>query len=176
MLAEINHEAEFLTHAQTVEDIRKFCGQALYARHDIAEPFVWLFEVSFPMVAGRRCLWNAAKWQLKPSGMLYEGILTLPFHRRTFEISILCAETGITGVREVALTIEGRLQGTIRDNPDGSISGDWNPDREEYDEKFPDHPVSRLRRGMNHIKSTLRLDESLANADRFFFPPEQHSP
>jgi hypothetical protein len=172
MLAEFQGEAEFLKHAQTVDDIRKFCGQALYGRHDMAEPFVWLFELSFPTVAGRRCLWTAAKWRLQPSGMLYEGILTLPFHQRTFEISLLCPEAGVTGVREVALMIEARGSGNVRENTDGSLPGDWNPDLEEFDHRFPDHPVSRLRRGMNHIKTTLRLHESLAQADRFFFPPE----
>jgi len=37
----------------------------------------------------------------------------------------------------------------------------------QYDARFPDHPLSRLRKLLDHLESTLRVTDELKSKPRF---------
>jgi len=87
-----------------------------------------------------------------------------------FIIKMQCDERGITGIREAALLLTAQQEGKVTITPDGKVAGDWNPDDQRHDEKFPDHPVSRLRREFGSIKETLRIHDTIKHEKRFDLP------
>jgi hypothetical protein len=104
----------------------------------------------------------------KPHGIMYQGVFTLPFRDFSFVIKIQCAEVGTTGVREAVLLDERIKSG---DTPNVSGSGpvfpDWNPDAQEHDVRFPAHPISRLRRLLEHVNRTATMAASVSQFPRF---------
>jgi hypothetical protein len=129
-----------------------------------------IIEFQLPTVAEIKCIWMILKIPQKPHGMTYLGSLTIPFTEFSFVIKMQCEERGITGMRETALFIQCQKEGTVTLGPDGKLEGDWNPDNERYDSKFPDHPLSRLRREFAQIKATLRIEQATKDQKRFTLP------
>jgi hypothetical protein len=107
----------------------------------------------------------------RPHGMMYQGVFTVPFRDFSFVVKIQCQENGTTGVRECFL-FEDRMQ--AGETPNISGSGDlfpgWDPDSAEYDQRFPKHPVSRLRRLLEHVVKTAAMDASVGSRARFRLP------
>ena len=145
--------------------------QAFY-RGRVCNEQVNMVEFRLVTITGITCIWMVLKIPRQPHGMTYIGSLTIPFAEFSFVIKMQCEEHGITGVREAALFLIAQQQGTVQIAADGKLGGDWNPDDERYDTKFPDHPVSRLRRGFARIMATLRVQEAAKNARRFQLPTE----
>jgi hypothetical protein len=112
------------------------------------------------------------KLQLEPHGVDYQGLLTIPFAKFTFDIAIRCDEKGTTGVREAVLLHKALQAGTIRIDAQGKVVGDWNPDDPGFDELFPQHALSRLRREMDRVVDSLRIEEATRKKERFRFPEE----
>jgi hypothetical protein len=110
------------------------------------------------------------KVRQQPHGMTYIGSLTLPFRDFCFIVKAQCREHGETGVREAIvfhlLAREGRLPKDPKERFNmASIS-----DEERHDARFPNHPLSRLRRLMRHLESTAALDDATAAAEPFPLP------
>lgn len=131
-----------------------------------------LVECSVSGVRGFQVLRTIVKVPQKPHGMTYLGAFTLPFTRFSYVIKAQCEESGITGAREAALFIDGYRAGTVTIDPESAnpITGSWNPDSAEFDERFPQHPISRLRRHLEEIPRCLRLDDRLLAHERFELP------
>lgn len=81
-----------------------------------------------------------------------------------------CAEQGTTGMREAALLAKALKIGTVTVGENGQIRGDWNPDSDEYDELFPNHPLSRLRREFTNLRQTLYIDGAVKKSKPFPLP------
>ncbi|WP_165073071.1 hypothetical protein [Paludisphaera rhizosphaerae] len=115
-------------------------------------------------------------------GIYYVAILWLPFRDCWFQVNIEAVERGTTGIREAAVmmldrdawpTPEGEPElippgvdytTFVRRKPIRSIPSD-DP---KYDEKFPDHPLSLVRRRMIEIIATAEFDARVARDLRPF--------
>jgi hypothetical protein len=131
-----------------------------------------LVECSVLGVRGLPMLRTIVKVPQKPHGMTYLGAFTLPFARLSYVIKTQCEETVITGTREAVLLMDGLRAKTVTIDPESAnpIMGSWNPDSAEFDERFPKHPISRLRRHLQEITRCLRLDDRLLAHERFELP------
>jgi hypothetical protein len=119
-----------------------------------------------------------------PHGISYTGIIFLPFKDFSYSLYMRYEEVGITGIREAAvldkLMEEGvvsvtptsmgmAIEGLAEDLYDPSLRGPLvrsKAEREEYDEVFPQHPLSRLRSCMARVKQGLVLDANVLAAAR----------
>jgi hypothetical protein len=114
----------------------------------------------------------------KPSGMTYLGSITLPFAKFSYVIKVQCQERGMSGVREAVLLSEMLQNGSVRIDRDSvePIKGRWQPDSAEFDSRFPDHPLSRLRTHLQHLVSAVRIDGALLEHARFDLPTSESDP
>ena len=124
------------------------------------------------------------KFPKPPSGMVYIGSYTIPFKNCSYVVKVVCVEQGITGIRDSAIlslmitngTVkrdnekEGRLKGWMRDPYDNSINLPFMmnlSESEKFDDMFPNHPLSRLRKYLKHIEETIKIDKSLLKEPKF---------
>ena len=98
-----------------------------------------------------------------PSGRSYLGSITVPFRNFSFVIKCQCAENGVTGIKEAILQ-DRRLRSSNFET--------FDPDAEVYDREFPDHPVARARRILNHVAATLEIAPGTLRLPKFY--PSQH--
>jgi hypothetical protein len=65
---------------------------------------------------------------------------------------VQCAEQGVTGLRETFIVEEAVHNGTAQWDETGFMAiGGWSFDDEQFDERFPDHPSSRVRKELRLI-------------------------
>lgn len=142
-----------------------------------------IIEVETATVAGCIVIRTIIKAPQQPTGMTYLGSITLPFRDFSYVLKVQCAEQGITGLREAAVldqliasgtvTIipeEGKIQGWMQDPYDPAIQAPLMRNRSEaieYDETFPDHPLSRARQVLNHIQKTIVIAPEVRSAPPF---------
>ena len=124
------------------------------------------------------------KFPKQPSGMVYIGSYTIPFKNLSYVVKVVCVEQGMTGIRDSAVlqimmtngTVkidneeEGRLKGWMRDPYDDSINLPFMmnlSESEKFDDMFPNHPLSRLRKYLKHIEETIKIDKSLLKEPKF---------
>jgi len=112
----------------------------------------------------------------KGFAMTYVGALTVPVAPYIIELSIQAVERGTTGVREALVTSEliqtagiSELEQLARNiipiewkferyHPGSHADVSYlSSDDARYDEKYPDHPLSRVRRGMRRLERTFRV-------------------
>lgn len=146
-----------------------------------------IIEVETPMVDGCAAVRTILKVPQQPHGMIYLGSLTLPFQDFSYVIKVQSEELGITGLRdsevldellgtgEVTLDMNGergRLIGWMLDPYDASIVSTFARNRaeaQEYDDRFPEHPLSRLRPTLSHIQDTMRVGDDIKREPRFVY-------
>jgi len=121
---------------------------------------------------GLRMLRTIVKVPQEPHGMTYVGSFTLPFAHCSYVVKVQCEERGTTGLREAVLLAEGLRSNSVSIDSESEIpiAGDWNPDSAEFDERFPQHPISRLRKHLEEIPGCLRLDDRLLAQEKFDLP------
>jgi hypothetical protein len=100
----------------------------------------------------------------------YLGSITLPFRDFSFVIKGQCQEQGITGARETILGNEGLRDGTVSIQGDKIVLHGWSCDDEQFDNRFPQHPLSRLRRELRLIAGSIRIEPSVKAAPPFQLP------
>lgn len=152
------------TQARTSLELEEFY------RGRVCNDQVRMVEFRLPSVADNPCIWMALKIPREPHGMTYIGSLTIPFVAFSFVVKMQCEERGITGIRETALLVKAQQESTVTLAADVKLAGDWNPDDECHDVKFPDHPVSRLRREFACIMATLQIQDTIKSERRFELP------
>jgi hypothetical protein len=127
-----------------------------------------------------RTLFKAAQ---QPTGRTYLGALTFPFRDFSYVLKAQCEELGMTGVRDtvVSMTLmasgdtgidteSGRMTGWLDDPYDPSETGPMTrnkSERPEYDAQFPDHPLSRARRVLDHLERTVAINETIKSQPAF---------
>ncbi|MBZ0233701.1 MAG: hypothetical protein K8M05_15345 [Deltaproteobacteria bacterium] len=108
----------------------------------------------------------------EPSGMIYVGSLTIPFRDASYVLKVQCNEVGVTGTRdaivmngvlkEVGGDLEQAMAVWTRDPHDPTFRAPLlrnQADDEAWDVDFPDHPLSRVRAHLRHLRATTRLSE-----------------
>ena len=133
-------------------------------------------------VDGIDCVQTIFKMPQANRGMVYIGSLTVPFAEFSFVIKIQCQEVGFTGLREAVVLDRlfdegtdvseenGELKNWERDPYDPEGAYPLMPNRaedERYDEDFPVHALSRVRRWLFQIRETLHFSEEVKQAQPF---------
>lgn len=121
----------------------------------------------------------------QPSGMVYGGQLLLPFASCCFTILLQAVEVGPTGMRE-AMVMDRWLKklhakgGDPSDHFNGYSADPYDKDfreghlmnyaeRLEFDDEFPDHPLTVVRSKMQSIKSSISFAERIKQLKPFRF-------
>jgi hypothetical protein len=131
-----------------------------------------LVEVRTVVVANCPAVRTVVSMQQPPSRRTYVvGSLTVPFRDFSFVVKCQCAEAGSwTGAKE-AILFSRRLQvanPAELENPE--LISDFNPDDPSYDTEFPDHPVARARRVLDHIADSLTITQEVRELPGFALP------
>ena len=121
------------------------------------------------------------KIPMKPSGMIYVGSFTIPFRDKSYVVKLQCPERGVTGIRDTV--VFDSFMASIEDSEDFDPFKGWAKDPydetvttgalmnlsedEKYDEKFPEHPLSRLRKYLRQIEETISFDKQLYKLEAF---------
>lgn len=125
------------------------------------------------------------------AGYAYVGRLNVILEQRTVVLWTVAFEMGVTGLRESFVVAEALKEGRIS-LPAGAPSGmkicDWfadpyDPSRndrtmcsvaddQKYDARFPNHPVSRVRRTLRQIEASFKLGSAVRDpGDTWPHPP-----
>jgi hypothetical protein len=142
-----------------------------------------IVEADVIQVDGCKAVRQCVKLRQPQSGMVYIGAITLPFRDFSFVLKIQCAERGMTGMREAYVVSEKLESGEIHPSADGKSMIGWMKDPYDtartsglartladdgkYDERFPDHPLSRARRFLSTVEATLRVSDATKAAAPF---------
>lgn len=148
---------------------------------------VGVISIDTCSVAGCGALRKIVKIPQRPSGMTYVGSLTLPFRDFSYVLKVQCEEYGVTGVRDTTIGQELMLAGQITPDAAAGVLVGWAADpydpslrdgvlrnrseSEEYDARFPEHPLSRCRAVLQHLERTLRVADEVRFAPAWRFPP-----
>jgi hypothetical protein len=159
-----------------VESVRAFY------RASSSQAGVAIIEVDAPLIHGLRCVRAIIKVPQQPSGMTYLASLTLPFRDFSYVLKVVCVERGTTGVRDavvfgqflgtggISVSPDGRLDGWMADPYDSSVEAPLmrsHAEGPEYDAQFPEHPLSRARRILGHIQTTITIESDLRTSPSF---------
>ena len=145
-----------------------------------------IIELETTTTDGCLALRQIIKVPQQPHGMTYVGSLLLPFRDFSFVIKVQCQEHGMTGIRDSIIVDEalgdGRvtfdpdrkefLKGWMHDPFDPALHGGfhWNlSEAPEYDVRFPNHPLSRLRPVLAHLELTLRVTKEVKESPPYVF-------
>jgi hypothetical protein len=130
-----------------------------------------LVEVSVSAASGLLVVRTISSAPQKPTGRTYVGSLTLPFRDFSFVIKCQCAEHGTTGVKEAILMARSRAAKEPMTIEGGRfhIPG-WNPDDPKHDAAYPNHPVARVRRVLDHVAGSLVVAEDVRGLPGFPLP------
>ena len=114
--------------------------------------------------------WVIVKELDEKKGATYVGSLTIPFRDFSFVIKVQCCEQECSGMREVVVMAEALQKGTgwIEDGvfvPDG-----WSFDDEQFDDRLPEHPLSRVRSELRHIAASVQIEPEVKDEPRFELP------
>lgn len=139
------------------------------------------------------------KARQEPTGFTFQGTCVVPRQDFSFVVRVQCQERGTTGMREAAVMVielpdpeyedppedapvnpifpeakpAGKIKGWFKDPYDSKYdrSALYNlADQQKYDDRFPDHPLSRARRKLARIIKSLEFTSDIINAAEFDGP------
>ena len=145
-----------------------------------------LIEAEAVKVDRCQALWLILRQNLEPHGTIYLASLTMPFRDFSYVAKVQCDERGVTGIREsMALAdiamekgglderwnfregwIDDIYDSSLREGRLRNVSED-----EKYDSKLPNHPLSRARRMLRHLHSTIVMADEVKTAPPFVGKP-----
>jgi hypothetical protein len=142
-----------------------------------------IIEVEPAVVDGCGAVRTIFKAPQEPTGRTYLGSLTLPFADFSFVLKVECPELGMSGQRDTIVMFQHLSKSDVGPNSEGGAQFSWVQDpydpthvsamtmnhseRAEYDELFPDHPLSRARRTLAHLEQTVTLAPEVKNSAPF---------
>jgi hypothetical protein len=165
--------------------------QALRAffRASAAEVGFGIIEIERCLIDGLKAVRTIYKVSQGVTGRGYLGGLTLPFEGYSFVLKVQCKERGMTGIRESVVSGLLMSEGVITLDTKTNKIVNWlqdpyDPERrdsmtmnrsegEEYDEKFPDHPLSRARRILSHLQETTRVSPEVSASSPYRYRPQK---
>jgi hypothetical protein len=140
-----------------------------------------LVEVEEAIIGGVRGVCGILKLRQDPSGMIYVGVVTVPFRDCSFVIKYQCPELEITGIRDSAVFAALALDfDESTGEPVGWAADPYDPanrtgvlrnraEDPEWDTQFPQHPLSRLRSYLRGLGAT-RFSPRAAKEPLFMGP------
>lgn len=114
-----------------------------------------------------------------PLAIMYAGIIWIPFMECCLQINIEAVEQGTTGIREAIVCSMMMEDETLQEEESFAppIKVDSaedmfkhmgaqplrviSSDDEKWDEKFPEHPLSLVRRHLKTVTETIKLEKSM---------------
>jgi len=169
---------DILADINSLESLSSFYGNQLVAVN------VTGILIDTMDIDGCRFIKMIARVPQQPLGTGYLGSLTLPFRDFSFVIKMQCTERGTTGMRESIIADELLGKGEIKIDKSGGFEG-WEKSLDsnassrwkinkaeapEYDIRFPNHPLSILRRTLAQIESSIRITSDMKMEPKFTFP------
>jgi hypothetical protein len=163
-------------------------------RNNLARMGGGIVEVETQSLAGLLAVRSLFKFPRQPTGMNYVASLTLPFAECSFVLKVQCPEHGVTGMRDsvvlgevmskMKFTTQEELQRWMdekwfQDPYDPAVRSPVSRNQSEdplHDARFPDHPLSRARRYLASLASTLRISPALLQARPFTGPATAPTP
>lgn len=157
-------------------------GLRSYYRNAVAAGGGALVETDVVHIGGAAAARTIVKLPQTPSGMTYVGSLTVAFESFSFVVKAQCEEHGMTGMRDAAIFAElnlpidektGQAKGWMQDPYDASFAAPLLrnlADDKQWDERFPDHPLSRCRRTLDELSETISLSDEVKNLPPFSGP------
>jgi hypothetical protein len=157
-------------------------------RKDLASRGGGIVEVEAQPLAGLLAVRSIFKFPQQPTGTSYVASLTLPFAECSFVLKVQCPEQGTTGMRDSVILgqVRSETRFTTQEEfrrwmdeqwfQDPYDPADRSPVRRNqsedpvHDARFPDHPLSRARRYLASLVSTLRISPALLQARPFTGP------
>jgi hypothetical protein len=154
-----------LPPARAVEELRGFYARSLETSGG------QLVETAVLTVGGFAAVRVVFKAPQQPSGMTYVGSVTVPFRDFSFVVKVQCEERGATGLREAVLLDRRLRAGDVPSVTAGRMElPGWEPDAEQFDAEFPDHPVSRVRKVLRQVCASLIVEPGVASLPGFALP------
>ena len=161
----------------SLEEVRSFYRRSA---EDAGLGILEIELVSVDRCAAIRTLFKAAQ---EPTGRTYLGAITLPFRDFSYVLKVQCVEAGTTGIRDAVITMKLMESGEVEIDPDEPMMVGWLEDpydrslrgpmtrnkseHPQYDEHFPDHPLSRARVVLDHLEKTLQVAEEVRSRPPF---------
>lgn len=166
-------EAMVAMCVKAVPDIPLICDENLDATRDYYRATArsmdsGIVSIDYGEFGQHRAVRTVMKRRLEPHGFAFIGAWLIPFVDRFYVVRFQATEAGPTGMREVVVMMierpkpdveeeTGRIRGWMMDPYSGDEGEDslyTLADQEKYDEKFPDHPLSRVRKHLADVQGT----------------------
>lgn len=130
-----------------------------------------LVEVRVVVAGGCSAVRTILSARQQPSGRTYICSLTVPFRDFSFVFKCQCAERGATGVKAALLLERSRAA-----NEPMTLEGrrfhipGFDPDDPKHDAEFPNDPVARGRRVLDHVAGSLVVAGEVRELPGFTLP------
>ncbi len=120
------------------------------------------------------------KFAQNPTGFAFLGSYTIPREDCSVVLKIQCHEHGLTGMRESVILDKAIGDGLVDlETKKGWFSDPYDPeftasllsnmaDREEHDERFPTHPLSRVRSTLKMLIENVEFSDEIHDSPKFF--------
>lgn len=152
-----------------------------FYRTQIAAANGGLVEVELIQLNGIDVVRTIFKIPQEPSGMTYLASLTIPFKNYSYVVKIQAPEVGATGMRDSSIAMKLMSKGEISIGEEGYEGWAADPyDSEfkvgalmnkseavEYDEQFPNHPLSQVRQLLPKLEQEIHFSEAVLKTDKF---------
>ncbi|WP_152049231.1 hypothetical protein [Tautonia marina] len=107
----------------------------------------------------------------QPHGRTCLGSLTVPFRDFSFVLKCQCAEHGVTGLKAAVLFDRSRAANEpIQFEGERFHIPGFDPDDPKHDTEFPDDPVARARRVLDHVAGSLVVAAEVRELPGFALP------
>jgi len=152
-----------------------------YYRKQISEVNGGLIEVETTDLKGYPGIRTLFKIPQDPTGTTYLGSLTLPFAKCSYVIKIQAAEIDAPGQRDNQIAQRLLMSNDIRKK--GGSYEDWAADpydeayqegtlmnkaeRSDYDNEFPEHPLTQVRRVLRILEKQVEFSEAVGKLKGF---------
>ncbi len=111
---------------------------------------------------GKKYVYSIVKSGMEPSGVQYILILQIHYPHSVLNIQSYYNEIGITGMRDAKIYEKAKREGKLTGDFGGWAEDPYDPadvrglrmnlsESEEYDEMFPEHPLSVLRSFVDEV-------------------------
>jgi hypothetical protein len=168
-------------------DLKSVDSVRAFYRESIRESGLGVIEIETVVVDGITAVRTLFKIAQEPAGRTYLGALTLPFQQFSYVLKVQCEEHGITGLRDTLVLTSLMHSGETDIDASTGVPAGWLDDpydlheagpmtrnkseRPEYDSQFPDHPLSRARRVLDHLERTVIVDDEIKRQPGFAWHP-----
>ncbi|MFI2781341.1 hypothetical protein [Streptomyces sp. ALB3] len=139
-----------------------------------------LIEASAKRLGGLPALRQILKLPLplplprQPSGQVFIGSFTVPRKGCSTVVKVQAPERGMTGMREAVVMGEVGPEAYFRPHPYAPDVQGGLPfhvaDHAQWDAKFPEHPLSRVRRTLDALTEAVTVDPAFAALPPFTGP------